>query len=104
VCTYLCIGRLRDLLQVILSSSGDSVKEDLLSHSASQHHTHPVKQLLFAVQVLLSGEVLSITKTFPSRDDRHLYTKQSTLIDTKTPESSVYYHCWIVVMLCCDTE
>lgn len=66
---YLSIGRLRDLLQVVLSSGGDPAEEDLLGHTASQHHAHPVEELLLAVQVLFSGQVLSISQTFPPRDD-----------------------------------
>lgn len=66
---YLSVGRLRDLLQVVLSSGGDPSEENLLSHAPSQHHAHPVEQLLFGVQVLLSGQVLSVTQTLPPRDD-----------------------------------
>lgn len=73
-CAYLSICRLRDLLQVVLSSGGDPSEENLLSHTPSQHHAHPVEQLLFGVQVLFSRQVLSIAQTLPPRDDRHLDT------------------------------
>lgn len=73
---YLSVGGLRDLLQVVLSAGGDLAEEDLLGHAASQHHAHPVEQLLSAVQVLLSGQVLSVTQTLPSGDDGHLHRSQ----------------------------
>lgn len=73
-CAYLSVGRLRDLLQVVLSSGGDPSEENLLSHTPSQHHAHPVEQLLFGVQVLFPRQVLSVTQTLPPRDDRHLDT------------------------------
>lgn len=57
---YLCVGRLGDFLQVILRPSRDLSKEDLFGHASPQHHTHPVKELLTGVQVLLFGQILCI--------------------------------------------
>lgn len=68
----LCIGTLGDLLEIVLGSSGEASKEDLLRNSSSQGHTHVVQQLLFGVQVLLSRQVLGVTQTLPSGDDRYL--------------------------------
>ena len=41
----LSIGALCDFLQVILSPCGDAFEEDLLWHTSSQRHAHPVQQL-----------------------------------------------------------
>lgn len=72
----LCVGTLGDLSEVVLSSGGNASEEDLLGDSASQSHTHAVQQLLLGVQVLLFGQVLSVTKTLPSGDDGHLHRSQ----------------------------
>lgn len=66
---YLGVGRLRDLPEVVLGAGGDAAEEDLLGHAAPQHHAHPVEELLPTVQVLLPGQVLSVTQTLPPRDD-----------------------------------
>lgn len=73
--THLCIGRLRDFPQVILGASGDPAKEHLLCHTPSQHHAHPVKQLLAGEQVLLLRQVLCITQAFPTGNDGHLWVQ-----------------------------
>lgn len=65
----LSISTLGDLSQVILGSSGDPPKEDLLRNPSSQGHTHAVQQLLLGVEVLLLGQVLSVTQTLTPRDD-----------------------------------
>lgn len=70
--SHLCVGTLGDLLEVVLGSSGDASKEDLLRNWPSQGHAHVVQQLFSGVQVLLSGQVLGETQTLPSGDDRHL--------------------------------
>ena len=69
---YLCVGRLCDFPEVVLCPSGDSTKENLLSHSTPQHHAHSVKQLLLSVQVLFLRQILCIPQTFPSGNNGHL--------------------------------
>ena len=69
---YLCVGRLRDVPEITVGSGGDSTEENLLSHSAAEHHAHSVKQLLLGEQVLLLRQILDITYTFPSGDNGHL--------------------------------
>ena len=71
--THLCVGALRHLTQVVLSTSGDPAKEDLLGDTPPQGHAHAVQQLLFGVQVLLLGQVLSVAQALPSRNDGHLH-------------------------------
>lgn len=74
--SHLCIGRLGDLPQVVLGTSGDPPKEHLLRDTAAQHHAHPVKKLLAREQVLLLREVLRIAQAFPSGNDGNLQGKQ----------------------------
>lgn len=69
VSLYLSVGRLSDLLEVIVRSSRDLTEEDLLGHTTSQHHAHSVEQLLPAVQILLLGQILSVTQTLTTGDD-----------------------------------
>lgn len=69
---YLSISRLRDLAQVVLSPSGDLLEENLLSHSTSEHHAHPVEQLLLAEEVLFRWQVLCVAQTFPPGNYGHL--------------------------------
>ena len=76
--THLGIGDLRDLLEVILRPGCDFTEEDLLGHPTSQHHTHPIQQLLLGVQVLLPGEVLGVAQAFASRYDGYLAVGQTS--------------------------
>jgi hypothetical protein len=69
---HLGVGALGDLLQVVLGPRRDPVEEQLLRDSAPERHAHPVEELLFRVQVLVFGEVLSVAQALASRDDRHL--------------------------------
>lgn len=69
---YLSVGWLCDFLQVVLSTGGNSAKENLLSHTTTQHHAHPVKQLLPCVQVLLFRQVLCVAQTFPTWNNGNL--------------------------------
>lgn len=73
--SHLCIGRSSNLLQIILCSSGYSIEENALSHTATQHHTHAIKELFLGKEELLLGEVLGITKSFSSRNDGNLEKK-----------------------------
>lgn len=72
VSSDLGVGALGDLSEVVLGSSRDAAKEDLLRDASSQGHTHAVQQLFFGVQVLLFRQVLGVTQTLPSGDDGHL--------------------------------
>jgi hypothetical protein len=47
----------RHLLQVVLSSGGDALEEDLLSNTATESHAHAVDELLSRVEVTLLREV-----------------------------------------------
>lgn len=69
---YLCVGRLCDFPEVILCPSGDLTKENLFSYSTTQHHAHPVKQLLPGEQVLFFRLIQCIAQTFPSGNNGHL--------------------------------
>ena len=68
----LSVGALCYLPQIVLGTCGDSAEKDLLRHSAAQRHAHTIKQLLCRVQVLFSGQILGVTKSFATRDDRNL--------------------------------
>lgn len=70
--SYLCVSGLRDLPEVVLSPGGDSLEENLLSHSTPEHHAHPVEQLLLAEEELFLWQVLRITQTFASGNDGDL--------------------------------
>jgi len=71
-CTYLSICTLCDFFQVILCTCCYPSKEQLFRNPTAQCHAHPIKQLLLAVQVLLFGQILSITQPFAPRYNRNL--------------------------------
>ena len=76
---YLCVCALCDLAQVVLCSGGDAAKEDLLGHSASQSHAHPVQELLFSVQILFLRKILSIAQAFTPGNNGHLEHNDKTV-------------------------
>lgn len=76
----LSVGALCDFLQIILSAGCDATEEDLLRHSTTQCHAHPVKELLRRVQILLFWQILCVTQTFAAGDDRDLDRMRKSIL------------------------